>query len=418
MHGPCFAVLTVHEVTQRVSALIAADEVLSNLWVQGEVSNVRLPSSGHLYFSLKDDSAQLRCVLFRSQLRVQTFQPEQGQTIYAHGRVAVYARDGVYQLIVDSIQPVGLGAWELEFRRLHDKLAREGLFDRKRPLPRFPHVVGVVTSPSGAALQDICRVLSERYPLVELVVIPTLVQGDGAPRQIVAALETANQLLDLDVLIVARGGGAVEDLWAFNDERVARAIFASRVPVVTGIGHENDLTIADLVADLRAPTPSAAAMAVTPDRGECLRRITYLCQQALGLVRQRLAERRQQLQQLRSHARRHAPTARLASARQAVALKCDRAGRLVRHALDLRRKDVERERARASALDPMAVLTRGYSLCWHVGRGHHVRSVGEVAAGDWLEIQVADGAFPSVAVAGRDGVASPPMGWDEALPPR
>lgn len=401
MRLPFIPVLTVRELTQRVASLLAADELLSDLWVQGEVSNVRLPSSGHLYFSLKDDSTQLRCVLFRSQLRVQSFLPEQGQTINAHGRVSVYEREGVYQLIADSIQPVGLGAWELEFRRVQEKLAGEGLFDRKRPLPRFPRVIGVVTSPAGAALQDIQRVLAERYPLVELVVIPTLVQGDGAPRQIVAALETAGRLTELDVLLVARGGGAVEDLWAFNDERVARAIFASRVPVVTGIGHETDETIADLVADLRAPTPSAAAMAVTPDREECLRQVVYLSQQAAGVVQQRLAERWQGLHWLRSHARQHAPTALLVAARQALARRRGRAGDLVRHALSLWRKDVERERARAGALDPAAVLARGFSLCWHVVRGHHVRSVAEVARGDRLEIQVADGAFPSRALERR-----------------
>ncbi|MBI4503940.1 MAG: exodeoxyribonuclease VII large subunit [Chloroflexi bacterium] len=401
MRLPFIPLLTVRELTQRVASLLAADELLSDLWVQGEVSNVRLPSSGHLYFSLKDDSTQVRCVLFRSQLRVQSFLPEQGQTINAHGRVSVYEREGVYQLIADSIQPVGLGAWELEFRRVQEKLARDGLFDRKRPLPRFPRVIGVVTSPAGAAVQDIQRVLAERYPLVELVVIPTLVQGDGAPQQIVAALEMASRLAELDVLVVARGGGAIEDLWAFNDERVARAIFASRVPVVTGIGHETDETIADLVSDLRAPTPSAAAMAVTPDRDECLRQVVYLSQQAAGVVQQRLAEHWQRLHGLGSHARQHAPTARLIAARHALSLRRGRAGDLVGHALSLWRKDVERERARAGALDPAAVLTRGFSLCWHVVRGHHVRSVSEVAPGDRLEIQVADGAFSSVALDGR-----------------
>jgi exodeoxyribonuclease VII large subunit len=389
-------VLTVRDVTMRVGDLLKADDVLSDVWVQGEVSNARTPSSGHLYFSLKDDTCQLRCVLFRSQLRLQSFVPQQGQAINAHGRVTVYERDGVYQLIVDSVQPVGLGSWELEFRRLCDKLSREGLFDRKRPLPRFPSVIGVVTSPTGAALQDIQRVLRERYPLAELVVIPTLVQGDEAPQRIVAALEAANQVPELDLLIVARGGGAIEDLWAFNDEQVARAIFASRVPVVTGIGHETDETIADLVADHSAPTPSGAVLAATPDRRECLRRVAQLRTQARALMRQHLRATWQDLDHLRRHARQHSPAAALAEKKRRVMTHAARARDLVRHVLDLRRKDVEREAARARALDPTAVLGRGFSLCWHIALQRQVRSVRDVAPGDALEIHVRDGAFGSV----------------------
>lgn len=409
MTAPVVPVLTVREVTLRIGDLLAADDVLRDVWVQGEVTNARIPSSGHMYFSLKDDTCQLRCVLFRNQLRLQSFVPEQGQAINAHGRITVYEREGIYQLIVDSVQPVGLGAWELEFRRLCEKLSREGLFDRKRSLPRFPSVIGVVTSPTGAALQDIQRVLRERYPLVELVVIPTLVQGEGAPQQIVAALEAARQMPELDVLIVARGGGAIEDLWAFNDERVARAIFASRVPVVTGIGHETDVTIADLVADHRAPTPSGAALAVTPDRRECLRQVGQLRQQLRTLVQQRLATAQQELDRLRTQARRHSPATALAERRREVASWTTRARDIVTHALSMRRKDVEREHARARALDPAAVLNRGFSLCWHTALHRYVRSVAEVSPGDALAIQVRDGTFTSVvrdaAHARRDVVA-------------
>ena len=259
--------MTVTQVTRYVKSLLDGDYALQDLWVEGEVSNFKVTASGHAYFTLKDSEASLRCVMWRSDVRRQDMLPQDGQSVLAHGRVSVYEVAGAYQLYVDHLQPVGLGRLYLEFEALKQRLAEEGLFDpaQKRPLPPFPQRVGVVTSPTAAALRDILNVLARRYPLVQVVLSPTLVQGDQAPPQIVTAIQALNDLANIDLIIVARGGGSLEELWAFNDERVARAIAASRVPVISGVGHEVDFTIADFAADVRAPTPSAAAELAVPE---------------------------------------------------------------------------------------------------------------------------------------------------------
>jgi exodeoxyribonuclease VII large subunit len=265
-------VLSVSEVVGYLSEILQEDDLLRALWIQGETSNLSISSAGHCYFTLKDRTAQLRCVLFKHAARGQTGSLENGAQIIVHGRLGVYEAQGNVQLYVDQVQRAGLGALHLEFEALKTRLEEEGLFDpaRKRPLPILPRTIGVVTSPQAAAFQDICRVLQARFPAVEVVLAPTLVQGAEAPAQIVAALRQLGQQGGIDVIIVARGGGSIEDLWAFNDEGVARAIVASPIPVVTGVGHETDTTIADFAADVRAPTPSAAAAAVVPDREDVL----------------------------------------------------------------------------------------------------------------------------------------------------
>jgi len=251
-------VRTVSQITAYIKELFEADDSLQDLWIEGEVSNCSRPPSGHIYFTLKDPGAEIACVLWRSQAAALEHLPVEGQAVMVHGRASVYEAKGRYQLYVDWLQPVGEGALFLRLQQLKDKLEREGLFapERKRPLPPFPRQIGVVTSPVGAAIRDILHVLQRRFPLAEVILAPSQVQGEEAPPQIVAALEMLNAHTDVDVIIVARGGGSLEELWAFNDERVARAIFASRVPVVSGVGHETDYTLSDLVADLRAPTPS------------------------------------------------------------------------------------------------------------------------------------------------------------------
>ena len=261
---------SVSEVTAQIRTLLEQEPAFQNLYIQGEVSNFSRASSGHIYFTLKDDSAQLGCVIWRSAAYRLDYTPRSGDQVVAHGYIGVYERGGRYQFYVDRVQPAGRGALYEEFERLKRQLEAEGLFDTvcKRPLPTFPRRIGVVTSPTTAALRDVLNVLRRRYPLAEVLLAPTLVQGETAPPGIVAALAALNAREDVDVILVVRGGGSIEDLWAFNDERVARAIAGSRLPVVSGVGHETDFTLADFAADVRAPTPSAAAEVVSVDLAE------------------------------------------------------------------------------------------------------------------------------------------------------
>jgi exodeoxyribonuclease VII large subunit len=266
---------TVTAITRHIKALLDADDVLADLWVEGEVSNFTRASSGHCYFTLKDSEAELRCVMWRGQVAQQSWLPRQGDWVAAHGYVSVYERGGAYQFYADAWQQGGVGARWQQLMELKARLEAEGLFspERKRPLPAWPHKIGVVTSPSGAALRDIINVLSGRYPLVEVIVSPSLVQGVEAPDSLARAMRRLGKVSALDVVIIARGGGSAEDLWAFNDEQVVRAVAACPVPVIAGVGHETDYTLTDLVADYRAPTPSAAAAAAVPDARELRERV-------------------------------------------------------------------------------------------------------------------------------------------------
>ena len=245
-------------------------------WIEGEISGLARPRSGHIYFKLKDDNSQINCAMFRQAAQRLKFPPKDGDAVFLHGHLGIYEARSEYQIIGDRMEPAGVGALQLAFERLVEQLEGEGLFDpaRKKPLPDFPERIGIVTSATGAALQDILRLLSRRYPLVEVVLCPTLVQGDEAAPMIAGAIERLNRFSDIDLLIVGRGGGSIEDLWAFNEEIVARAIFASEIPIVSAVGHETDVTISDLVADVRAPTPSAAVELIVPDREELGRRVS------------------------------------------------------------------------------------------------------------------------------------------------
>lgn len=309
---------TVQEVNAYLRELMESDPTLQDIWVQGEVSNLSIPRSGHMYFTLKDAQATLRCVMWRSQVARLTYLPQDGDQVEIHGSISVYEAGGQYQLYADQIRPIGEGLLYQEFNRLKQKLQDEGLFDpeRKRPVPYSPQTVGIVTSPTGAALRDMLNTLRRRYPLVEVVLSPTAVQGDAAPDEIVAALQRLNQVVQPDVILVARGGGSIEDLWAFNEEQVARAIAASIAPVICGVGHETDFTIADFVADLRAPTPSAAAELATPDQAELWERIegwtTRLAgsmERQLGQMRGSLGQQERALEHLSPQARVNTPSA-------------------------------------------------------------------------------------------------------------
>ncbi len=389
------AVLSVTDITRRVRGLLETDYRLQDVWVAGEVSNLSRPASGHVYFTLKDAQASLRCVMWRPDAARVLVMPSAGDSIEAHGRISVYEAGGQYQLYADALRLAGEGALFQEFLRLKARLEAEGLFDpaRKRPLPAWPARIGVVTSPSGAALRDVLHVLQRRFPLAEVTLAPTAVQGDEAPAGIVAALRGLNRLVGPDVILLVRGGGSMEDLAAFNDEAVARAIAASQAPVVSGVGHETDFTIADFVADLRAPTPSAAAEMVTPDRAELsagVRRARERLARAFGSL---LAGQRWALDRQLDALRILSPRAQVASARQRLDDLLARAAAGVHHEVSLRHAALSGLTQTLRAVGPSAVLARGYAVVSQAQTGQVVRSVAEVAPGDGLRVRVADGTF-------------------------
>jgi exodeoxyribonuclease VII large subunit len=384
---------SVSEVTQHIKALLDNDAELADLWVAGEVSGFQRAASGHCYFSLKDSESELRCVMWRSQVLRLPWLPQNGDQVEAHGYISVYERSGAYQLYTDAFLRGGVGARWREFEATKARLQAEGLFDeaRKRPLPRWPRRIGIVTSPSGAALQDMLRILEERYPLVEVVLSPSLVQGTEAPAALLQALARLHELPDVDVIIIARGGGSQEDLWAFNDEALARAVAASHVPVVSGVGHEVDFTIVDFVADQRAPTPTAAAALVVPDRAELRRQLQEGAQALVGLMAQCLEHRREALQQCALRLRPHDPRRRLGEQRQRVDDLLRRGSTSWEHALALRRATVASALARLPALNPLGVLERGYAIVRDGRTGVAMVRASQARRGQEISVQFHDG---------------------------
>jgi exodeoxyribonuclease VII large subunit len=397
---------TVSQITSYIKELFEIDFVLQDLWIEGEVSNFSRSAAGHVYFTLKDEAvssygvtaASIRCVMWRSLVARQDHLPSNGEAIVAHGRISVYEVQGTYQLYVDYLQPAGLGTLYLQFEALKKRLEAEGLFapERKRPLPPFPRCLGVVTSPTGAAIRDILHVLGRRYPLVEVILSPTLVQGDKAPLQIVAALEAVNGHTDAEAIIVARGGGSLEELWAFNDEQVARAIYSSRLPVISGVGHETDFTIADFVADARAPTPSAAAEIAVPDQRELRGTLHRRRNRLVALMGRQITERRSALESQERALSRLSPQARIVTHRQRIDELTRSASASMAHQLALRRERLRGHLLRLQSLSPFATLDRGYSITRQLRTGEIVKSVGQVATGDRIETQVSDGKFESL----------------------
>lgn len=430
-------VLTVSELTRQIKDHLEA--AFAGIWVEGEISNLRVPGSGHVYFTLKDEEAQIRAVLFRNRLRRLRFEPQDGLQVLAFGALEVYGAKGDYQLVCEILEPKGVGALQLAFEQLKTRLAGEGLFDpgRKRPLPLLPRRIGLVTSPTGAAVRDILKILGRRFADVHVVIYPVRVQGAEAAGEIVEAIQELNRLGGLDVLILARGGGSLEDLWAFNEEAVARAIAASKIPVVSAVGHETDVTIADFVADLRAPTPSAAAELVVQEKAALVarladlagrlrraldRRLRGLGERLLALARRRVltdpgrplrdAERR--LDELAARLRRGVGH-RVESARQRYlraknalrpavplanmahcATKLDqfhrRLGRAASGAVGECRGRLGTLAARLEGLSPLAVLGRGYSLCT-LPSGEVVVRASQVRPGDAVVVRLSLGAL-------------------------
>ena len=410
-------VLAVNELTGYLSELFDSDPILRDLWVRGEVSNFSRSPAGHCYFTLKDEGSQVRCVLFRNDARWLPFVPRNGDGLLAHGRVCLYEPRGEYQLRVDLVQPDGVGPLQLAFEELRHRLEQEGLFEpsRKRPLPAMPRTIGVVTSPTGAVWHDIQTVVARRFPLAELVLAPARVQGDEAPDSIVAGIRALCELERVEVLIVGRGGGSIEDLWAFNDERVARAIFAARVPVVSGIGHEVDVTIADYVADLRAPTPSAAAELCVPDRRELAGAVEGARERLRETMAARLDTSRAEVDRAARVLARSTPQRRIDAGRARLEALTGSAARALRHEQQLQRRTVLALERQLAALDPRAVLGRGYAVVSDRESGAPLTGVAEALVGRALEVALADGAFDAeitgnVGRGRRSGRRSAPAG--------
>ncbi len=386
-------VYSVAQLNNYIKALFEQDIPLTCVAVEGEISNFKNHTSGHWYMTLKDDTSAIRAVMFRGQNAHIKFVPENGMKILAVGRVSVYERDGTYQLYINDMMPEGAGALSIAFEQLRAKLEKEGLFsdEHKKPIPKYPKAVGVVTAETGAAFQDICKVLKRRWPAVRVVLSPALVQGSDAPPSIVSAIETLDRSGLCDVMIVGRGGGSIEDLWCFNDESVARAIYACKTPVISGVGHEPDITIADYVADRRAPTPSAAAELAVPDGTAELERLRGLSARMGQLVGNKVQIYRLSLNALTSRNVMQSPLALVNERRLLVDSYTDRisasAGRKVTD---------ERNRflvltGKLDAFSPLKVLSRGYSIT--EGPGGVVKSVSDVSAGDRLTIKLSDGAI-------------------------
>ena len=446
-------ILAVSEVTRAIRGAVRSDPRLADLWVEGEIGRVTISSAGHAYFALKDERNQLQCVWFRDDRLRSAFEAQAGLRVVAHGRIDLFEPQGALQLYVESIQPAGLGDLTLRFEALKARLAAEGLFDaaRKRPLPHRPATIAVVTSPTGAVWKDICHVLGRRWPLTRVVLVAAQVQGDGAPASLVGALRKVERYAAARVAggrpdeapavtILARGGGSLEDLWAFNDEAVVRAVVAHAVPVVCGVGHEADVTLADFAADVRAPTPSAAAEVVVPDRAEFLTAIRSAGRRLDGAATARLRTTSREVLAERRALDRLSPVAQLASARERVGLLLDRASRAMGEELSGRRRTGERlgarlaptlpgrlawdrarlersdvldslavrrvatarallgnARAALGVLGPQATLDRGYAIVRRADNGRIVRDPADASPGTRLALRVAQGELPATA---------------------
>lgn len=415
--------LTVSQLNAYIKSVMDGDYRLRNIFLSGEISNFTAARSGHLYMTLKDERSAMKAVMFRGSATRLKFQPENGMKVIAYGSVSVYEAGGQYQFYVNDLQPDGLGSLNLAYEQLKEKLYQEGLFDQslKKPLPPYPLKIGVVTSESAAAFQDICNVLRRRWPVADILLSPTLVQGTEAPPQIVQALQRLDAQ-NVDIILLARGGGSLEDLWAFNDERVARAVAACKTPVVSGVGHETDITIVDYVADLRAPTPSAAAELSTPDYFEESDKVLLLQNRMRSLTQNRLNLQRTRLQTLETSNVLRSFQSLLGEKRLKIDSLTDRSVRVTEHQvqtegqrldrlsirldhamadrLSREKNQFGRLAAKMEAYNPFSVLARGYSITER-SDGAIVRSINDVKPGDRLSIKVSDGTIAGTVTEGE-----------------
>jgi len=382
-------VFTISELNSYVKKLLEADNTLTRVYVKGELSNYVVYSSGHHYFSMKDASGRLKCVMFKGSASKLRFKPEDGMSVVAFGRVEVYQRDGVYQLIVSEITPDGVGDLYVAFEQLKEKLQKEGLFeDRfKKALPRFPKKIAVITSADGAAVQDIIRVLGSRWPMTEVILMPVRVQGVEAPPEIVAALEQANKESVADLIITGRGGGSIEDLWAFNDERVARAVFNSEIPVISAVGHEPDYTITDFIADVRAATPSNAAEIAVPDKLDVISRLKTADMRLQQAINRDLRQRRQRLLEISNRRVLQSPKYYIEDRRIQIDRSAERLISSMQRHVQNKRERYARLAASLDAMSPLKVLGRGYAIAQR-DDGVIIKTAADVQPGDRIKVKL------------------------------
>ena len=384
-------IFSVTMLNEYIKNIFENNRTLSSVTVRGEISNFTNHRSGHLYFSLKDSDGQIRAVMFRSRAQGLKFMPESGMKVIVHGSVTVYPRDGSYQIYVSSMQPDGIGALYLAYEQLKARLAEEGLFDsiHKKPIPMYPHRIGVITSPTGAAVRDIINVTGRRYPMADIYLYPALVQGAGSEDSLVSALDYLDKSALCDVIIIGRGGGSIEDLWSFNSEKLARRIFDAETPIISAVGHETDFTICDFVADMRAPTPSAAAEIAVPDRRELMLRVDQLDERLASALIRSVQRARERLNLLSDRAGADGVRRMLDVKRDEVNYLREKSALLIRSMLQAKRDSLSASAAKANALSPLSTLSRGYSVAEK--ENAVIKSVNELSKGDRLTLIMNDG---------------------------
>jgi exodeoxyribonuclease VII large subunit len=393
-------ILTVTQLNRYIKDKLDNDYLLTNVWIKGEISNCKKHSSGHIYMTLKDDTSCIRVVMFRSRASRLLFSPENGTAVTVRGYVSVYERDGSYQLYAEDMEPSGVGALYLAFEQLKEKLQQEGLFDpsKKKKLPRLPKAIGIVTSPTGAAVRDMIKIISNRWPAVELIIAPVLVQGENAPQDISRGIAEVNQVPGMEVVIVGRGGGSLEELWAFNTETVARAIANSKVPVISAVGHETDTTICDFVADVRAATPTAAAEIAVPDQQEVKRHLQMLATRSDRAMRQYIEQNRLKLKRLQQSNVLQYPQRAIVDARQQyVDMLRRELLQKQKYLISQKGKCLGELTAALQSLSPLATLSRGYSLC--IGpEDEIVKTTDQVEVGNKVQVKLHHGSLSCTVV--------------------
>lgn len=385
--------VSVSELNTFIKMLLESAPTLNDVYVKGEISNFKNHiSSGHFYFSLKDKDSQIKAVMFRSSASKMKFVPENGMMVVAHGRVASYVRDGQYQLYADSMEPDGVGALYVAFEQLKQRLAAQGVFapEKKKPLPKIPKTIGVITSPTGAAVRDIINIATRRFPFAKIVVYPALVQGENAASSLISGIRYFNDTGSADVIIIGRGGGSIEDLWAFNDENLAKTVCASEIPVISAVGHETDFTICDFAADLRAPTPSAAAELAVPDTAELKHKINNIISRESAVLLQMLSAKRETLARYEKSRYLSSPGHMIDDRRMTLVLSSERLMTSAAHVNEIKKHALSALSGKLEALSPLAVLSRGYGVV-SSEEGKVIKEIADVSVGDKITVKVRDG---------------------------
>ncbi len=385
--------VSVSELNTFIKMLLESAPTLNDVYVKGEISNFKNHiSSGHFYFSLKDKDSQIKAVMFRSSASKMKFVPENGMMVVAHGRVASYVRDGQYQLYADSMEPDGVGALYVAFEQLKQRLAAQGVFapEKKKPLPKIPKTIGVITSPTGAAVRDIINIATRRFPFAKIVVYPALVQGENAASSLISGIRYFNDTGSADVIIIGRGGGSIEDLWAFNDENLAKTVCASEIPVISAVGHETDFTICDFAADLRAPTPSAASELAVPDTAELKHKINNIISRESAVLLQMLSAKRETLARYEKSRYLSSPGHMIDDRRMALVLSSERLMTSAAHVNEIKKHALSALSGKLEALSPLAVLSRGYGVV-SSEEGKVIKEIADVSVGDKITVKVRDG---------------------------